>query len=268
MKVKKLRLLYPARPCWPLWTLYLAMLLFLGVAFLQPPSNLLAAEPGKGTPSAAAAAPIGTGAAGGNQPAAKNEKSKEPNMAPVNTVKEIQKAIDNSNLDAFMRRVDLDSLTYQATDMFLQRLPDISDKMSEKGMLPPMLILATSALKKGPDSLEYQTARVFIATAAKQFVKDGVESGAFAGKKNIQENGLPESLFAGVSKGRKEVIYPRLESEKRDKSLVGAMFKDYGSGDVFLLLLEARETPDGWKIKRIENLEEIFKSLEKQLGLR
>ena len=235
----------------------LALSMVLGVAPLQQPNTLQAAASGN--------AATGTGA---NQTSAQDSKTKEPNMAPVNTVKEIQKAIDNSNLDAFLRRVDLDSLTYQATDMFLERLPSISDKLAAKNMLPPMLTLATSALKKGPESMEYQTARVFIATAAKQFVKDGVESGAFAGKKNTMGEGLPEGLFSGVSKGRKEIIYPRLESAKRDKSLVGALFKDYGSGDVFPLLLETQETPDGWKVKRIENLEAIFDSLEKQLDLK
>lgn len=206
-------------------------------------------------------------AKGGNE-TAKADAAATPDSSAVETVKDIQRAIDGSNVDAFLRRVDLEAVISQASDIFLKRLPAVSDKMAEKQMLPPMLVLASSAVNKGPASMEYQTAKMFISAAAKQFVKDGIESGAFAGKKSANRQGLTDELFAAVSKGRKELAYPKLESEKRGVNTVGVMFKDHGTGDVFPLLLEMHSGADVWKVKKITNLEEVFKTLEKQLELR
>ncbi|SHN56999.1 hypothetical protein [Desulfovibrio litoralis] len=180
-------------------------------------------------------------------------------------IKETQKAIDTANLEMFLGRVDVEALTNQVVGVFLNRLPSIADKMAEKGVLPPMLVLASSAVNKGPNSMEYQTSKAFLAAAARQFLQDGVSSGAFAGKKYNPSGILTDELFTGISKGRKELVYPQIEHAGKNTATVNALFKDHGTGDVFPLVLRLQNNKGIWKIQQIENIDSIFNTLEKQL---
>lgn len=114
-------------------------------------------------------------------------------------VEEIARAIDSADVEMFTELVDMDAILNNALDVFVQ---EVSRPENAK-RVPPMLAMIVQQLKAGAPS----PIKDLLLGEAKNFVLEGIASGAFAGRKpDLSKNpGMMAPLFAQASMGRKEI---------------------------------------------------------------
>ena len=178
-------------------------------------------------------------------------------QTPEAVLKEIQTAIDASDLAAFERRVDVDALLDQSSSALIAALQK-AGQVDTSG-LPPMLALMVASVQD--PSMAKQIKGLLV-----QETRSGIESGFFAGKPkaNAKPKGLLAPLFGNVSTGRKE-LRPRGASRKVNGNVIlPATIHDFGNGRDYKVDLGMSPSGESWKVTSIANMDKLVSRLQKE----
>lgn len=168
---------------------------------------------------------------------------------------QIGKAIDEADMAAFEKLVDINAILNAALDIFLRDL----EAMQAAGELPPMLALLFSSVAVRDVSGEQ--VRNLLINETRAFVLNGVDSGAFAGRPpdGRAARGLFAPLFADASTGRKEVRDIGMPRAEGGEWVVPFVVHDFGNGESYPVLGRVRPEENGFRLAAVENLEEIMR---------
>ena len=174
-------------------------------------------------------------------------------QTPETTLRNVQTALDNSDVELFERSVDLDALISQAVDTFLKEAATPAGRAA----LPPVPAMLLSSIA---DSESDSSARALLHHEMRQFVRYGIRSGAFAGRKPKDP---PSALFSGsalaplfgdVSLGRKELRdISRPIPDGRDMRIAFTVL-DHGNGNVYPVIARLSPTDTDWRIVAVTNM--------------
>lgn len=175
-------------------------------------------------------------------------------------VVDISKALDNSDVQLFKARVDVDQVIGQAIDVFLVE----AKKPYIRNNLQPMLAIMLQQASSGEGA--GQAIRALLVKESRAFVLNGIATGAFAGKRvrpNV-EQGLLTPLFADASIGRKEIIQIG-EGQATDSGwIVPFTLLDGGNGSDYAIDGLIQETASGLKLTKIINLPDLFLQIQEE----
>lgn len=190
--------------------------------------------------------------------------------SPEEAVMDIQKAIDRADLNLFEQRVDVEALAAQGSDMFVSMLAE----RGSAGLPPVVALLANTA--RSPDAAFL--IRQMLANEAAAFVRDGVASGRFGGRRGDPRQpsrGLLSPLFADVSTARKVLSVAgkarRIDEQDNTGHAVElpVRVRDDGSRKSYGLRLRLERdstAAEGWKVVRIADLPEIADRIWKEMA--
>ena len=170
-------------------------------------------------------------------------------QTPEAVLKEIQTAIDASDLAAFERRVDVDALLDQSSSALITALQK-AGQVDTSG-LPPMLALMVASVQ---DPSMAKQIKGLLVQETGTFTRSGIESGFFAGKPkaNAKPKGLLAPLFGNVSrKVNGNVILP-------------ATIHDFGNGRDYKVDLGMSPSGESWKVTSIANMDKLVSRLQKE----
>lgn len=178
--------------------------------------------------------------------------------SPHACLEDIAQAITQGSMTDFERRVDVDGILRVIVDKFFTEAakPENADK------LPPMLSLMFSgaAMMDGGGRV-----RDMLRGEARAFVRNGIESGAFAGRAPdaaYQSQGLIAPLFADASLGRKEIhAVGQARSIGNDIWNVPFRVHDAGNGNDYPVLGRFARRNDRVMLVAIDNLDQLFSIL-------
>lgn len=182
-------------------------------------------------------------------------------QTPEAVLTEIQRAIDQADLPAFERYVDVDALLDQSTSALIASLQK-AGKVDTSG-LPPMLSLMVASVQ---DPSMAKQIKSLLVQETGTFARSGIESGFFAGKPkaDARPKGLLAPLFEDVSTGRKE-LRPRGASRKsKDAAVLPVTIHDYGNGRDYKVDLGMVPAGKSWKVNRIANMDKLVSRLQKE----
>lgn len=182
-------------------------------------------------------------------------------QTPEAVLTEIQRAIDEADLAAFERRVDVDALLDQSASALISSLQK-AGKVDTSG-LPPMLSLMVASVQ---DPTMAKQIKNLLVQETGTFARSGIESGFFAGKPkaNAKPQGLLAPLFGDVSTGRKE-LRPRGASRKSTGGVtLPVTIHDYGNGRDYKVDLGMVPAGSSWKVNRIVNMDKLVSRLQKE----
>lgn len=173
-----------------------------------------------------------------------------------NTFTEIQTALDHADLPRFERYVDIESLAKQGTDTFLTLLT----KNGLNPNLPPVIAVLALSLATNPDNAP--TLKSTIAHQASQFIRNGVSSGHFGGRKTTSD--VPP-IFAEASKGRKilSIAGKALAVKGKNALDVPVHIKDEGNGHTYSVKLRL-EKGKVWRVTEIADLPSLADRIWKE----
>lgn len=165
----------------------------------------------------------------------------------------VRNAIDAADVRAFDRAVD--------TEKVLDHAVGVVAKASAQGgeNVPPVLSLMFSPLSN------VAAARQLLVRETAAFVRNGIASGAFAGKKVADApaaQGMLAPLFADVSMGRKQIIQVSSAIRGDDGAwLVPFDLLDGGNQQTYHLLGRVEKQASRWRLIAIDNMDELFRRL-------
>ncbi len=167
---------------------------------------------------------------------------------PRSCIQDLIKAVDNADPDAFEKRVDIEAVTRQIFDEL-----EVMASMDEyASAMPPVLSLLASQ-----GAFSNTLARQLLLNEVRSFVRYGVGSGAFAGKKveNFKRESVLTPLFEMVSMGRKEITSVGRPLMTRDGRWVAPFsVLDHENGNTYYVRAVCAPVSDGWRMVAIENL--------------
>lgn len=175
--------------------------------------------------------------------------------SPQDCLAAAAQAMADADMQAFERHVDVDGILQTVVDkLFVEaRRPENADR------LPPMLHLMFSgaALADGGGRV-----RKMLRGEARAFVRNGIASGAFAGRSPAQDyrsEGLIAPLFADASLGRKEIHGIGRPRPHKDGgwSLPFRVF-DAGNGNDYPVTGHFARRNGRVMLVGIDNLDELF----------
>ena len=178
--------------------------------------------------------------------------------APARCLAETAKAIDNADVAAFERQVDVDAILEQAMGLLMQVMaqPETADRM------PPLLALVFSqAAGDGGAAV-----RSLLKNEARAFVLNGVASGAFAGRTPTGKaaGGLLAPLFADASLGRKEIRETGAPVSDGEGWIMPFVVHDAGNGQDYAVTGRFSPTENGCRLTSVENLGELFERIRRE----
>ncbi|MDR3357372.1 MAG: hypothetical protein LBN96_00625 [Desulfovibrio sp.] len=173
---------------------------------------------------------------------------------------QIGKAIDDANVAAFEKLVDINAILDAALNIFLRDL----DAMQAAGELPPMLALLFSGAAMR-DAAGAQVRNLLI-NETRAFVLNGVDSGAFAGRPpgGRAARGLLAPLFAEASTGRKEIRDIGVPVPEGGDWIIPFVVHDFGNGESYPVLGRVSPAKNGFRLTGVENLEEIMRRVNEE----
>lgn len=178
--------------------------------------------------------------------------------APARCLAEAQRAIDNADVTAFERQVDVDAILEQALDLVMQIMaqPETADRM------PPLLALVFSQAAGGGGA----AVRNLLKDEARAFILGGVASGAFAGRKpsGSGAGGLLAPLFADASLGRKEIRDAGAPVADGEGWLVPFVVHDAGNGLDYAVTGRFSPTETGCRLTSVDNLGELVERIRQE----
>ncbi len=170
---------------------------------------------------------------------------------PRQCVIDAGRAVDNADVEAFERLVDVDAVLEQALDIFVRRARDPQTARE----LPPMvaLLFSQAAEKEG-------SVRALLLNETRAFVLNGVASGAFAGRRpsGAAAQGLLAPLFADASTGRKEVRDVGPARRDGDGWLVPFVVHDGGNGESYPVTGRVTTEGSGLRLTAVSNMEALL----------
>ena len=150
-------------------------------------------------------------------------------QTPEAVLKEIQAAIDASDLAAFERRVDVDALLDQSSSALIAALQK-AGQVDTSG-LPPMLALMVASVQ---DPSMAKQIKGLLVQETGTFTRSGIESGFFAGKPKA--NAKPKGLLAPL----------------------------FGNGRDYKVDLGMSPSGESWKVTSIANMDKLVSRLQKE----
>jgi hypothetical protein len=173
---------------------------------------------------------------------------------------QIGKAIDDADMAAFERLVDINAILNAALDIFLRDL----EAMQAAGEIPPMLALLFSGAAMR--DVAGEQARNLLINETRAFVLNGVDSGAFAGRppNGRASRGLFAPLFADASTGRKEIRNIGIPRAEGGEWVIPFVVHDFGNGESYPVLGRVSPAESGFRLIGVENLEEIMRRVNEE----
>ena len=170
-------------------------------------------------------------------------------------LKAIQKSIDDADLPAFERLVNLDDILDEGLSVFVREM----GREENSRRLPPMINLLVASLS----GVQGKLTRPPVIQEIGAFIRNGISSGAFAGKPAKQEEskGLIASLFENASMGRKEIILIQPEKAVQGGAEAGFFVHDYGNGNDYPVMGFFVEEEGGQCLAQVRNFEDIFSQI-------
>ncbi len=177
---------------------------------------------------------------------------------PVQSIKDVQTALDTADEALFNKVVDMESLVGQCIDIFMED----ADK-ADQSTLPKMLALMLSTVKKS------ETARVKLRSTlvaeASEFVRYGVRSGAFGGLEQNSKaptKGLLATFFAQTSMARKEIVHIAEPVEESGAVYVFLLLKDHDTKVEYPVEAWLREEAGEWRVVGLRNVRTLMRILQ------
>ncbi len=174
--------------------------------------------------------------------------------SPVQTIKDVQSAIDNANEAAFVKAVNMESLIGQCVDIFME-----DAQKSHQQTLPPALALLLSTINISEGARKQL--RSTLVKEGSEFVRFGVRSGAFAGKPNDTATpaGMLSALFGNASMGRKEIMLIGAPVESQGAVYVPFTIKDHGNGQSYPVEAWLRQEEGQWRVIGLRNVRQLMR---------
>ncbi len=174
--------------------------------------------------------------------------------SPIQTLHDIQQALDTGDQAFFDASVNMESLVGQCVDIFIE-----DAKKSDQKTLNPMLALMLSTITQNETARK--TLRDTLVGEASSFVRYGVRSGAFSGKEIATEKpgGLLSSLFADASMGRKEIMHIGQPVEESGAVYVPFTLKDHGNGNSYPVEAWLRQENGSWRVIGLRNVRTLVR---------
>ena len=181
-------------------------------------------------------------------------------ITPVQTVRNLQKALDNADAALLNQCADVESVVGQAVDVFLRDLQSPDAQAS----LPPVLAMLLGPLSSSETA--QSTIRGTLQREVSEFVRYGVRSGNFAGKprETTPPEGLLAPLFADASLGRKEVRGVGTPVQQGDMAVVPFSVRDHGNGNTYPVQAELRRQNGRWRIVGLANMPALIKQVREE----
>lgn len=175
--------------------------------------------------------------------------------SPQACLESVAQAITDADMTAFEKHVDVDGILQVVVDkLFVE-----ASRPENAAKLPPMLSIMFSgaALADGGGRV-----RKMLRGEAKAFVRNGIASGAFAGRapgQDYRSEGLIAPLFADASLGRKEIHDIGKARARKDGgwTLPFRVF-DAGNGNDYPVVGHFARRDDRVMLVGIDNLNELF----------
>ena len=166
---------------------------------------------------------------------------------PQSAVEGIIAAVDNADADAFEKNMDITSV---ARHVFTEL--ETMGKMPEyAGQMPPML-----ALLVNQNAFTSPVTQDLLLSEVRKFVRYGVGSGAFAGKKveNYKGESMMAPLFSLISMGKKEITKIEAPVSAGDgRHIVPFAVVDHENGNTYYVRAIVTQDGSSWKITDIQN---------------
>ena len=166
---------------------------------------------------------------------------------PKSAVEGIIAAVDNADADAFEKSMDITSV---ARHVFTEL--ETMGKMPEyAGQMPPML-----ALLVNQNAFTSPVTQDLLLSEVRKFVRYGVGSGAFAGKKveNYKGESMMAPLFSLISMGKKEITKIEAPVSAGDgRHIVPFAVVDHENGNTYYVRAIVTQDGSSWKITDIQN---------------
>ena len=184
-------------------------------------------------------------------------KAGEAASPPARALAQLGESIDRADLAAFERQVDLDAILDQALTLVMQALA----KPENAAQMPPLLALVFSQSSGDGGA----AVRQLLKGEAQAFIRHGVASGAFAGRKPTSApSGLLAPLFADASLGRKEIRQAGTARRDGKDWLLPFVIHDGGNGNDYPVLGRFSQSGDGFRLTAIENLGELLERISRE----
>ncbi len=180
--------------------------------------------------------------------------SSHAGSSPVQTLIDIQQALDSGDQAFFDASVNMESLVGQCVDIFIEDAHKVDQKT-----LHPMLALMLSTVTQNETARK--TLRATLVGEASAFVRYGVRSGAFSGKEIATEKpgGLLSTLFADASMGRKEILDIGEPVEESGAVWIPFTLKDHGNGQSYPVEAWLREENGNWRVIGLRNVRTLVR---------
>lgn len=179
-------------------------------------------------------------------------QAKEPAQCLIG----INEAVGAGDMAALEALADLDALLNTSLDAYLAEMR----KPENQGKLPPLMALALGQLEGAGGN----RIRGALLSEARAFVQNGVETGAFAGKRldQIQSRGLLAPLFANASLGKKEIVWIGPASQVEGGWVAPFTVHDYGNDRDYAITGRFSGRDNGCVLTGIENIPELIRILQ------
>lgn len=182
--------------------------------------------------------------------------------SPVECLKQISAAVDNADSETFSSLVDLDSVLNGSLDAFLLE----AQKPENASAIPPLLaIVLSQAAQKSNTGAGLRT---LLVNEARTFVLNGIDSGAFAGKKpdTSRLQGMLAPLFANASMGRKQIHNIGDPEPVENGWLLPFWVYDFGNGQEYPVTGRFAAGDSGCRLVAVENLGQLIKQIREEMG--
>ncbi len=177
---------------------------------------------------------------------------------PVQTIIDLQTALNNADEKLFEKSVNMQSLVGQCVDVFME---DASKEGQQT--MPPVLALILSAANMNKDARD--TLRDALITEVSEFVRYGVRSGAYAGKsvEAAPPGGILAPFLANASMGRKEITHIGEAIAESGAMYVTFAVKDHENGNIYPVEAWLRaDDGSNWQIIGLRNVRTISRMLQ------
>ncbi len=183
---------------------------------------------------------------------------------PRQCLAQISQAIENADGESFTQLVNIDSILADSLNTFI----DEAQKPENAQNMPPMVAMLLGQLSSSGKSAE--ALRTLLLNEAKNFVLNGVNSGAFAGRQPDTQKmtGLLSPLLANASTGRKEIHSISDPMPAGDAWLVSFMVHDHGNGQDYPVAGRFLKSDGRCILDGIVNMPQIFAQIQRESQIR
>ncbi len=178
---------------------------------------------------------------------------------PIQTIKNIQHALDTGDVTLFDASIDMESLLGQCVDVLIA-----DSNIEGQQTIPPVLALILSTANLNDDARNALRSAIIAEVGA--FIRYGVSSGAYAGKKikSPPPDGILASFLSQSSMGRKEIVRIGQVTKENDAIYVNFVVKDYGNDRYYPVEAWLRQDSEQWKVIGLRNIRTLIRMVQSE----